>query len=736
MKSIDPHLQQLLQQLHPYAKPVQRHLWLYDLMEWIRGDRRDVQAAVGRVRQIVAAAQDNAELLTRWHVWRKQFFRHVDPTPLLADFGFAPRTAFMSEFAHRLRRKWLPASPDTTDLAQLCNLLLPYPFDAQWLRALDPQLTAQLRKLFFVEPDTLPQAPPLADGPASPAPEDIKPPQTASAAKTEAAGQLVQTTSTAWQQSGLSHWQATLLEAITYNVSQITAIGFANEIRIRMTHNAETTRAFHDLHAALDGFGRMLHLHGPQSEQAKLQAQALRDQLQACRRAASTVYEHFSQYGVSIGLVFMLRQLRDRIQRANELLDCLLSPQIAHATTKLLARLVMLGTERRSLRKLWQSNSHLMAAKVAESHAETGEQYITRNAREWRTLLGHALGGGAAMGFAVWFKFMLGAIAMSIFWAGFAAGLNYAFIFVVIQLLHWTVATKQPAVTAPAMAAKLKNVDDPQALDGFVNEVAHLIRSQIIAILGNLVAVVPMSLLICLVLYLVTGKGMITPEYATKTLKSLHLWGPTLLFAAFTGVLLFASSIVAGWVENWFALHQIDASIAYHPRLRGLLGADRAQRWGLWLRKNISGLTANISLGFMLGLSPSFAQFFGIGLEVRHVTLVAGQVAASAFAHGWPVLRDSGFWWAVAATSLVGPINLAVSFYLAFSTALAANNLQRLDRHRIYAALRDRLRNDPGSFFFPPKIKPAPTVHPLALPAPLDAPTQEESDPASNTPAS
>ena len=30
--------------------------------------------------------------------------------------------------------------------------------------------------------------------------------------------------------------------------------------------------------------------------------------------------------------------------------------------------------------------------------------------------------------------------------------------FVVIQLLHFTLATKQPAMTAPAMAAKLKDI--------------------------------------------------------------------------------------------------------------------------------------------------------------------------------------------------------------------------------------------------------------------------------------
>jgi site-specific recombinase len=42
---------------------------------------------------------------------------------------------------------------------------------------------------------------------------------------------------------------------------------------------------------------------------------------------------------------------------------------------------------------------------------------------------------------------------MTAFWTGFWSGANYAASFVIVMLLHWTVATKQPAMTAPALAA-------------------------------------------------------------------------------------------------------------------------------------------------------------------------------------------------------------------------------------------------------------------------------------------
>jgi site-specific recombinase len=49
----------------------------------------------------------------------------VDITALLADFGFAPRTAMASEVAERLRYKLLPSTPETEDASELFMLVFP-----------------------------------------------------------------------------------------------------------------------------------------------------------------------------------------------------------------------------------------------------------------------------------------------------------------------------------------------------------------------------------------------------------------------------------------------------------------------------------------------------------------------------------------------------------------------------------------------------------------------------------
>jgi site-specific recombinase len=188
-------------------------------------------------------------------------------------------------------------------------------------------------------------------------------------------------------------------------------------------------------------------------------------------------------------------------------------------------------------------------------------------------------------------------------------------------------------------------------------------------------------------------------------LESLTLLGPTVLFAAFTGVLLFASSLIAGWVENWFVWHRLDSAIAWNPRFIARLGAARAQRWAAYWRANISGFTSNISLGLMLGLVPTVAEFFGLPIEVRHITLASGQLAAAVGTEGVYVMQKSAFWWCVAGVAMTGALNLGVSFLLAFRVALRSRGIRLADRARIYRAIRQRLLHEPLSFLLPPRTE-------------------------------
>ncbi len=657
----------LLDTLNPQGTLVERHLWLIDLFAWIRGDGESVAAVLARISLLLDTIEKRPELRTRMAAWWLALTQSLDGATLLADYGFSTRNAFISEFAERLRQKILPGTPETLDAAELFSLVMPKGFDAQWLGALDEATLSRVSAL--LEP---------------------------------------------------ANWQLTVLEAITICTSQVRAAGFASELRSRMSTAARDAAPFHALASDFEDVRTAFMAHNQTvTEPAAaagsgdaLQAalQHFRERLEACRAAAASVYTHLDEHGISVSLVFRIRQLRERILRIRALLDCLMSSNPSASTARLLAQLVTVGQERRSLRSLVASNSSLLAAKVTERSSEVGEHYITRNVGEYTSMLRKAAGGGALTAITTLLKFAIMGLALSAFWNGFWSSVMYAGSFVVIQLLHYTLATKQPAMTAPAMAAKLKDLSDPASLDAFVDEVTHLVRSQVAAVLGNVGVVFPAVLLISGALLLATGKPMIDAKEAAYVLHSLTLLGPTLLFAAFTGVLLFASSLIAGWAENWFVLHRLDSAMRYNPRFTRALGATRADRWAHFMRRNISGFASNISLGFMLGLIPAFAAFFGVGLEVRHVTLSAGQLAAACATLGWDVVREPALWWCVAALPLIGALNLGASFYLAFRLALRAHNVGDVDRGRIRQAIWRRMVEQPLGFLWPTRSAVATTA--------------------------
>jgi site-specific recombinase len=650
-------LNQVQATLDARAPLAQRHLWLIGMLDWVRGPRGSPPAAAAsRVRLFLDALEARPELQQRVREWWQVLAETVDATALLADFGFAPRMAFISEFNERLRQKLLPATPETTDSAELFSLAMPRSDDAAWIAALDADSLERLAGLVTT---------------GSPV-------------------------------TGLSLWQHELLEAINFCASQVRATGFAAELRQRMSAPSREMQPFHDLPADVENFRSAFAATPREPVAVEAAAARLRERLEACRHAATSVYPHLNEHGISVGLVFLLRQLRERVLRIRELMDCLISPTPEASSARLVSRLAAMGHERRSLRALFAANSSLLAAKVTERSAEAGEHYITRSPAEYRQMLWKAAGGGAATAVTTFLKFALATVGLAAFWGGFWAGVMYAASFVFIQLMHWTLATKQPAMTAPAMAARLKDLSQPAAIEEFVDEVANLMRSQVAAVIGNVGMVVPCVVALSAAIQLASGAPMISQAEAHHVFETLHLLNPsTLLFAAFTGVLLFASSLIAGWTENWFVLHRLDSAMRYNPRITALLGNERAARWAGFMRKNISGFASNISLGMMLGLVPPVLDFFGLGLQARHVTLSSGQLAAAAAAYGPQVLRMSELWWCVAAIPLIGMLNLGVSFYFAFRLALRAHSVVGPDRMRIRRAILARLRHRLASFFLP-----------------------------------
>jgi site-specific recombinase len=648
----------------PKAGIAERHLWVIRLVEWLRraplesaaSGPRTTPAPILRLRHLLGVLERNPEQRQRAAEMLGLFLREVDSAALLADFGFAPRTGLWAEFGRRLRARVLPLTPATSDLGELFALLFPRSHDTAWLDMIDDETLVRLAALLEL-------GLPRAEG----------------------------------------DWRDPFFDAITFLASAVRAAGFSPPLRQRMSAELLVDRPFHQLARVAERLREHGESRAPEDRALFLQeAQYLRALLETCRRCAASVHRHLEAHGVSVDVVFEVDQLRERTHRIELLLGCVLEPEPSRELVGLVAGLAHIAEDRRSIRGLFARHYSLLARKVAERSAATGEHYITRTRAEYAAMLRTAAGGGAVVAATTFAKFALGALALGAFWGGFTAGLNYALWFVLIQVLHLTLATKQPAMTAPAMADKLADVSSATALEDFVDEVAHLIRSQVAGIVGNVLAVAPIVLLVQWLAAAAIGRPPIGAEDARHVLESLTLLGPTALFAAFTGVLLFASSLVGGWVENWFVWHRLDSAIAWNPRIVARLGAGRARRWSIYWRRHVSGFASNVSLGLMLGLAPAVLAFFGLPIEVRHVTLASGQLAAAVGALGLGVVATAPFWWCVAGIAATGALNLGVSFFLAFRLALRSRGIRLADRGRIHRAIRARLRRRPLSFLWPP----------------------------------
>ncbi|WP_042884779.1 site-specific recombinase [Cupriavidus necator] len=653
--------------------------WLIELGYWIRRDGGLGAAGDGqesgadrshpehvRLRYLLQVLERHPDWAERFALTVRSIVRENDPTGLFCDTGVALHPGFVSEMVSRLQDRFLPPPPNLSDMAGLFALVFVGDEDAEWVEAIDDELMARFARVLH-----------------------------AGSADSERGG-MAQYRQALGQALG-----QTLVTSIAVLVSQVRATGLSQAIRSRLQGRVEDTPFFR-----LDEAVQALREEGLQRDDDSFgqRLNYFRGLLDGCHAAARHVYEDLEENGVSIEVVFQIERMKVQLHRIELLLAAWVEPGRPGMHAHLVAELIRSTQARRSLSHLAATSFAQLARKVVERSAETGEHYITRDRKEYAELVRAAAGGGLITVATVYLKFMIYGLHLDKFSEGLLASLNYAGSFLTIHFAHFTLATKQPAMTGPALAHRLDGAGRPEGREAFVDDTVAMIRSNAAAIVGNLAVVFPVALAIQWLAHKLLGANLITPAKAIATIESFSILGPTPLYAAFTGVLLWLSSLVAGWADNWFALHRVHDVMAYNRRLQYVLGARGATRLADFWKRNLSGIVANVSLGFLLGLGPEILSFFGPHMEVRHVTLSTGSVGTAIGVLGVDALRMPSLWLAVAGIALMGVLNVAVSFALAFNMALRSRNLRRVDRAELSRAVRRRILKQPLSLVMPPRV--------------------------------
>ncbi|MBO9201645.1 MULTISPECIES: site-specific recombinase [Niastella] len=452
---------------------------------------------------------------------------------------------------------------------------------------------------------------------------------------------------------------------------------------------------------------RILREHqGPESIQDL--ARQLSGVLAECEELVQLIRDETEEKGTSLSQTFTLFQLEQKLNRMTLLLDIAEAEEKINLTrfAQMFITVVRYENRKNSIREFLSQTTGYLAYQIAEHKGKKGSKYITASPLEYFQMIGSAMWGGLIICFVAIFKNLLGMLHMAPFWHGFVYSVNYSLGFVAIEETGATLATKQPAFTASAVASSLdaRKTDDPPNLYNLAVTVSKVSRSQIASFIGNLIVVFPGTYLLAWLYDLAIGHPLVQGEKAAHLLQDQHPWQSlSLLYACNTGFFLFLSGIIAGYVENKINYGRIDKRLTEHPVLRVSLPPSRLQKLAAYLNSHGGSLAGNISLGFFLGMAGIVGKIFGIPFDIRHITISAANTSLGAYGVGWEHMNYRYLANVVMGVLGIGFLNFLVSFSLAFFVAVRSRDIHLKDYPGFLKILWKYFRSHPLDFIRPRK---------------------------------
>lgn len=444
-----------------------------------------------------------------------------------------------------------------------------------------------------------------------------------------------------------------------------------------------------------------------ESPQAGFDMLEIKESISKCKHLLNDILTQKDYKGISLKVASKINRLQQQLARLQIILNSFNELKLhglisfySFATKKW----VEFYAPKNFMSNQLSSTVYLITFLVTYHNGKTGEKYITQTAKEYNKMFWTACGGGLIVSFLCFIKTGIGNIPdTSPLFKAFFFSINYAVGFCTIYLTHMTLATKQPSMTAARLARALVPTSGSELnVKDFTTLFAQLVRSQMIAFLGNVVAGFVVSLGIFYLLNQILGFEVI------KYSKAYHYWEEVVImdwhifyFGAIAGVFLFLSGLISGMTINSQRFHNIPERIYNHPILKKSFSERRRRRISNWFEKNLGGVVGNVAFGFMMGCAFLIGDFTGQPFDIRHITFVSGNFAIGIGGMGYhfdigPMII--GF----IAIFMVGWCNFLVSFTFSLLMAMRSNNIPfykifTMIAHTIKAFIRN-----PLPFFVPP----------------------------------
>lgn len=581
------------------------------------------------------------------------------PLRLFTDSGVLAHEGFFGGLQRRVAQKILPEEHHTESLRGVLNLLFPLASDYRWVCGLSEDLWIRL-----LDALDLPAA--RFDG------------------------------------GPMQHKIVEALQVLSY---RIAAMGLETEL-VRNHPDIERYESpFLRQNVELRDFIESRQAAPDAPEQPVLDDKHLLVLLDQCSEILARVRKQASRGGASVTLTHLLVRLRQSSRRLKTLLR-LLEDRPAHELNvdrvRLFQELVSAENQRLSLSRFWSQNLELLSASIVGNASRTGEHYITATRSEYFGMLRSALGAGFIVAFMALLKINLGGEAHAPLVEAVLYSLNYGLGFVLIYLLHFTIATKQPAMTASHIAASLQKREQGHRLDGLVELLVRVARSQFIAIVGNVVMAFAIPVLIAMLMVRYGGAAPLDAAHAQALLDDQNpLISLAWFHAAIAGVFLFLSGLISGYFDNKAAYDRIPQRLRQLYGLRRMLGERGANRLADYVGNNLGGLAGNFFFGCMLGSMGAIGLILGLPLDIRHITFSTAYLGYGFVALDWALQPRT---YAILAIGVagIGVINLAVSFGLALAVAMRAQQVRFGEGGELLKRLLHWFLRRPQDFFWPP----------------------------------
>jgi site-specific recombinase len=422
--------------------------------------------------------------------------------------------------------------------------------------------------------------------------------------------------------------------------------------------------------------------------------------LAQCEVALARVRRRVPDIGVSIRLTYLLARMNQLVSRLRVVLGTIAQQPSPAAVVALLGETIHGAHQRDQVGPYIGETVGLLARNITDHAARHGEHYIAQDRAGWLHMARAAAGGGVVIAFMALAKVQLALLHLPPLTAGIVYGLNYGLGFVLIHMLGFVVATKQPAMTAATIASTMQDAA-AHRLDRLADLAQNMVRTQFVAVLGNVGLAFPLACLIAFLWVALFGATVAPPDKLNAMLADVHpLTSGALFFAAVAGVGLFLSGLVSGYFDNQARYHALGDRVTRSPRF-ARLGAKRARRLGSYLDAHYGAILGNLFFGMYLGLVGTVGVLTGLPIDIRHVAFSSANVGTALVSLGWAEV-STVLPWAVAGVVGIAAVNLLVSFTLALYVAVKSRQLGFALLWQLVGKLALRFAGKPLSFFRSP----------------------------------